>query len=221
MVEPCSLCTRDLMEIVCFHKHSQPFDTQFPFYRGNPTTWAPEELSPVERLSHTFSGTARTLGLWGQRSGLASWSWSWRARAGAAPRAWREGQTDRERAPRPSRVRGGQDSRARSRGRRAGRAYLPGNSWRTTRAPSWTCSPPVSSRSPTFFRARAVGSPRAPGPPGPARPPSPPPHAPAPAHGRGRLRGAGPRLLTKGPSGARQARPAPPLPSPPLPAPPP
>lgn len=37
-------------------------------------------------------------------------------------------------------------------------AYLPGNSWRTRRAPSWTCSPPTSSKSPTFSRAGGLGA---------------------------------------------------------------
>lgn len=96
-----------------------------------------------------------------------------------------------------------------------GAAYLPGSSWKTRRAPSWTCSPPTSSRSPTFSRARAWGpGPRltrwpGSGPTGPACPaPRPPGHAaparpPAPAAPTR----PGTRPLTKGRQPGLQARP--------------
>lgn len=130
-------------------------------------------------------------------------------RKGGEEREREEGRGGGAQAGRPRRPGGGPSPT-----RDVGRAHLPGSSWRTRRAPSWTCSPPASSRSPTFSCARA---PRAAPPPlprrlrlrlgwslrlrAPPRAPAAPPWAsppPAPAQGRGRLPPA-PDAANKGP----------------------
>lgn len=82
-----------------------------------------------------------------------------RARKGEMERKGREGRRGSEegarRRERPRRP-GWRPRGASPHSRRGPGAHLPGSSWRTRRAPSWTCSPPTSSRSPTFSCARAL-----------------------------------------------------------------
>lgn len=123
---------------------------------------------------------------------------------------------------------GGGHAAAYTQSRRRPRAYLPGNSWRRTRAPSWICSPPTSSKFPTFSRAGGVEAgalgwlrgvaqarlsrlapPALPGPRGPAMPPPRRPARPpvAAAASRSPLRT---RLLTKGQEPGPRGPPPPP-----------